>query len=685
MNKLIHLIFFLHCLLPLATSAQEQQKIDSLNRIIALNRADTIEVQTLVELAETQYLSDPNATLITIKKVLDLSEKLNYKAGISNACGWLAYLYEQKGEIDLALTYYQKSLRLMQELNNQKQVATCYNNIAAIYKDQGKIAEAISYHYKSLFIKIRVRDLPGIATSYNNLALIYQQQGRVPLALEFYGKAKNIYEQSKDLGGVSTTLQNIGTLYLDQKQFDVAAGYYRNALQIIRQTKDLYSEGYALNGLGGLFENQGKQDSALYYFNLALKVREQLNDKQGIAYSLNRIGNVYLHQQQIAEAKTTLQKSLVLFEEQGDKNGIVLGANSLGAVYLAEGNSSIAETYLNKSLQYARELGYPTSIKDAAYNLMKLYRGKQNWKSALEMNDLFIQMRDSIQNDNNKKTAIKTQFKYEYEKKEALLKKEQEKKEAISAAEISKQKLVRNGFMAGFAVVLLFAGIVFKQRNRIAKEKQRSEELLLNILPEETAEELKSTGSAKAKDFEQVTILFTDFKNFTRVSEQKTAQELVNEINYCYSEFDKIVADHGVEKIKTIGDAYMCAGGLPTANTTNAEDTLRAAIKIRDFMLLENQKRKARGEDFFEIRIGIHTGPVVAGIVGIKKFAYDIWGDAVNTASRMESSGEAGKINISGSTYELIKGKFHCIPRGKIQAKNKGEIEMYFVEREKNS
>jgi class 3 adenylate cyclase len=220
---------------------------------------------------------------------------------------------------------------------------------------------------------------------------------------------------------------------------------------------------------------------------------------------------------------------------------------------------------------------------------------------------------------------------------------------------------------------------VLLRTSELRTEKKKSDDLLLNILPSEVADELKEKGSAAAKHFDEVTVLFTDFKNFTNVSERLSAQELVNEINFCYSEFDKIISAHGIEKIKTIGDAYMCAGGLPVPNKTNAEDILKAAMEILDFMLKEQEKRKAIGKSFFEIRIGIHTGPVVAGIVGIKKFAYDIWGDTVNIASRMESSGEAGKVNISGSTYELVKSKFKCIHRGKIQAKNKGEIDMYFV------
>ncbi len=213
--------------------------------------------------------------------------------------------------------------------------------------------------------------------------------------------------------------------------------------------------------------------------------------------------------------------------------------------------------------------------------------------------------------------------------------------------------------------------------------QSKSDELLLNILPAETAEELKRTGSALAKYFEVVTVMFTDMRDFTRITESMTPQELVSEMNYCYTAFDNIVAKHGVEKIKTIGDSYMCAGGIPVEKTSNPMDTVNAALEIQAFMLEEKKKRQSKGESFFDIRIGIHTGPVVAGIVGIRKFAYDIWGDTVNIASRMESSGEPGKINISGSTYALVEDQFDCTYRGKVEAKNKGKIDMYFVERKK--
>jgi ligand-binding sensor domain-containing protein/class 3 adenylate cyclase len=225
---------------------------------------------------------------------------------------------------------------------------------------------------------------------------------------------------------------------------------------------------------------------------------------------------------------------------------------------------------------------------------------------------------------------------------------------------------------------------VVAEKKEVEKQKKRSDDLLLNILPADVAEELKLTGASEAKDFEKVTVLFSDFVGFTKAASQLSAKELVKELNHCFKSFDHIMEKYNLEKIKTIGDAYMAAGGLQVPRKSNPKDVLLAAMEMQDFITMRKTENDAQGKPAFEMRVGIHTGPVVAGIVGVKKFQYDIWGDTVNTASRIESNGEAGKVNISQATYELLKDDtdFTFESRGKIEAKGKGEIEMYFVSKD---
>ena len=217
--------------------------------------------------------------------------------------------------------------------------------------------------------------------------------------------------------------------------------------------------------------------------------------------------------------------------------------------------------------------------------------------------------------------------------------------------------------------------IIHERTDALIKEKEKSENLLANILPKNIEDELKSTGKATSCKFKMVTVLFADIQGFTKIAEQMNPEKLIDELDKFYFQFDSVVEKYNIEKIKTIGDAYMAAGGIPIKNRTNPVEVVLAALQMQKYMK-ELKKTKA---DIWDLRIGIHTGSVIAGVVGQKKFSYDIWGDTVNTASRMESSGEIGKVNISVTTYELVKDLFQCRYRGKMPVKYKGDIEMYFV------
>jgi len=223
------------------------------------------------------------------------------------------------------------------------------------------------------------------------------------------------------------------------------------------------------------------------------------------------------------------------------------------------------------------------------------------------------------------------------------------------------------------------AAIVQVLSQNLNEERRKSDRLLRNVLPEAIALELKQTDRVQPVEYECATVLFTDFVGFTQIAESFTPQRVVAELDNCFSKFDGIAKRHKLEKIKTIGDSYMAVGGVPVTNKTHALDCVLAGLEIERVVSELREKATAEDRPYWQIRVGIHSGELVAGVVGSEKFSYDVWGDTVNTASRCESSGVAGRVNISSATHELVKDFFDCEYRGKVSAKNKGEIEMYFV------
>ena len=253
----------------------------------------------------------------------------------------------------------------------------------------------------------------------------------------------------------------------------------------------------------------------------------------------------------------------------------------------------------------------------------------------------------------------------------------------LEKIKLSREDILRISILCEQLAGIIHGSNLFKQvqieKEKNELERHKSEKLLLNILPKEIAEELKEKGTAEPEHYDSVSVLFTDFKGFTQIAESLSPKELVKDLDGCFVQFDKIMDKYGLEKLKTIGDSYMAAGGIPKKNSTHAIDCVLAALEIQDFMNLMKMLKEEAGSPYWELRLGIHSGPVIAGVIGEKKFAYDVWGDTVNTASRMESSGTTGKINISGATYELIQEFFECEYRGEVDAKHKGLIQMYYV------
>lgn len=487
----------------------------------------------------------------------------------------------------------------------------------------------------------------------------------------------------------NTTVESkIPGMYLKSKELDRAESYCRKALNYNKKNNRISMMASNFNNLGVIKEKKMELDSAAFFFTEAYKYYEKLGDVFNKANILNNLGIVFEFQGMFDQELKSYQDALKLFEEISDTAGIAISNGNIANVFYSNGECKEGLVYAQKGYDLAAHTQKLPIKKDMLYTLFVLYDCLGDCDKKSYFFNRYIEVKDSIFNIESKKILEDVNAQYETEKKEnqiLLLSKSKELDETI-----------KNALSAGIALTVIIVLVVFRsykqkqkanvlltsQNEIIESERKKSDALLLNILPVETAEELKEKGFAEARTFESVTVMFTDFKDFTKVAESLDAKSLVKEIDYVFKKFDEIVTQHNIEKIKTIGDAYMAAAGLPIENSTHAVDMVKAALQILEVIEEIKTDRRNKGLPFFEIRIGIHSGPVVAGIVGTKKFAYDIWGDAVNVASRMESSGEAGKINISGRTYALIKEHFLCTYRGKITAKNKGEIDMYFVEKQ---
>ena len=519
--------------------------------------------------------------------------------------------------------------------------------------------------------------LMGIAEQAKNHTFI--AMGKISLQIDALYTAIEYFEHTKEEthGWYRACYYNLGNAYLRLNNYPRATEAFEKALDISKKdtTRGLKAVGFILERLVKLNIVKGDFSKAKSYLNL-MRVKVTRGAYDSLWY-YNAGCNYYYALHRIDSCMQYVAAIQSLLHTHGERRDPEL-LQAIARAYILKGDYRMAKKYLDSVNQSDDFIYQPyENLSTTSLNLLYAIKTSNSKLAAfffdsLERQTMHLRETEAASQMQSKDVA-RTIAKYQSD--EALKKQKQE-------LEHQQEEKRKNYVLLGSAVVLLLltllAIIQFRSRKKIQKEKERSEELLLNILPAEVADELKSTGTASAKHFDNVTVLFTDFKNFTTVSEELSPQELVDELHACFKGFDEICTKYSIEKIKTIGDAYLAVSGLPQADENHAENVVNAALEIREFM---KQRRAELGAKTFEIRIGINSGSVVAGIVGVKKFAYDIWGDTVNTAARMEQNSEAGKINISESTYAIVKDTFMCEYRGEIDAKNKGMLKMYFVEK----
>lgn len=531
-------------------------------------------------------------------------------------------------------------------------LASIQNNYGSLLFHQNNFPEALKHFRLAYDAYLKTQHVEGQATTMNNIGMLHEETGDYPGALDYYSNALELKKNSGARFGL--LLINIGNVYHLRQDFERAEEFYNQAVVKLNEEGDLWNLSDVYTDLAELYTNKGEYDKAQAFFDKSYDQSRQVGSLSLSSFVLHKKGVLHLLQKQYPAAKKNCSESFNLAEQIGDLDNSQHACECLHEVYKQTGDYRNALYYYELSQTKGDSLKALESMDD----VMRL-----TIRHEYEMK----QLADSLDREEEK---IRTEFSHQ--------------------AEIKHRKNERNWLIALVSFVVITATVLasrlrFAVRTRkiIQQERERSENLLLNILPFTVAQELKQRGKAEAKLFSDVTVMFTDFCSFTELAEKISPTELIQEVDICFQEFDKIIMKHGLEKIKTIGDSYMAVAGLPDGNNSNASSTLMAAFEMMEFIKKRTGHLSGSAEAGLNMRIGIHSGPVIAGVVGLHKMQYDIWGDTVNTASRVETASEPGRINISVATHRLVAqdNRFQFIPRGRIAAKNKGEMDMYFVQK----
>lgn len=674
------LLLFLLLLAPLRTLAGADSLWTAWNNA---QLPDSSRLKAIQTLAWKTVFEQPDSGIALAQRQLMLAEQVNDRRAQYEARTTMAVGSSIQSHYDEALAHLQHCLSIALELKDRKRESNTYSNRSNVYRSLGDLPQALAELQKSIRIDRELGNKEGLAGSYNNIGNLHTELGQLHKALENYSLGRTISEEIDSDKGRAQAFVNLGNTHMQLGALDTALQEFREGSRLYKQLGRKLELGIAFNNMGRTLGLLGDTQQAFAYLDSAHALLSAVGSMRQLARThLNR-GNVLIALKRYAQAVRECEKG-----------------NSI-----AEGNALLLQR------------------KECLQCLDRAYEGLGDHRRAYAAQKAFIAVNDSLTKLNNGKEFTRLEVTRAFQERmlaDSLTNVRERYEDRLAyQGQIAREREQRNIFLfLGIGVLVLSAGLWnrlrFTRRSRAAiqREKDRSDELLHNILPVEVAAELKDKGSAEARHFDEVTILFTDFKGFTGIAEKLSPAALVAEIDACFKAFDTIMAKHHVEKIKTIGDAYMAAGGVPQPRAGSAADVVQAALDMQDFMHRRQREREAIGAPVFIMRVGIHTGSVVAGIVGLHKFQYDIWGDAVNTASRMESSGEPGRVNISAATYRLVKdaskvnGEWESVnggnpeagihhspstnshspafvftPRGSVQAKGKGAVEMFFVER----
>ncbi len=599
------------------------------------------------------------------------------------------------GRYDEALAAYDKAFRLAESAGDVEGLASARDGVGNVHSEQGRYEPAIAAFRESMEWAGKAGDDASRVSTLNNIANCRQNQGDLPAALAGYMEAAAGFERLGKPAYQAQAYGNIASVLISQNIFDQARDYLDRALTIQRANGQKGAEASTLVTLGVLYGQMNRRDDAEKTYEKALDAFRVAGDRGGEALALHNLGLSYGERKDFPRARGALEASLAIRKEIGDQRGEAYSKVSLGEAFVTSGRPTEALSILRDGLAQAIDLGAGDVELEAHRSLARALEAAGRPAEALAELQSSVTLGEKLLNDSSQEKIAEMQTRFETERKEKEIR-VLERDHQIQELRLNREVVLRRGLVGAVVLALALAlalasryqvkraaEIALTEKNHqleiaraaIEVERDKSEQLLLNILPPAIAGRLKDHEGIIADRFSEATILFADIVGFTRLSHELGAETLVRMLNEIFTRFDALTERHGLEKIKTIGDCYMVVGGVPNAHPNPCAAVARMGLD----MIRELDAFNAHRGRNLAVRIGVNTGVVVAGVIGRKKFIYDLWGDAVNVASRMESQGEPSRIQVTDSVHRHLSGDFLFEPRGEIEVKGKGPMKTWFL------
>lgn len=630
--------------------------------------AGSEKVRILNALSEQLIEKDPEKSLEYAKEALPLAVQLKLPNAEADSLNNIGYALFRQGEYQEAVKQFQSAIATAQAIGYLKGTGMGRNGYGLVWLALNEYANAQN-DFEAAMSLFKEADYPqGEAYALSNIGTVHTSSGSYDKALKAYLEALRIDEALNNRDEMATVYNNIGLVNARQNNFEAANTYYDKALNIYEADGNDLGRADTYMNLGSFFQNFGYFEEATGFFNQALSLSKTLDSPSRIAGALNALGYAFELSNDSENALRYYSQALQLGQDIGDREITINAYNNIGTVHNKAGDYQSALDNHIQALEASKEITYELGLESSLKNIANDYQAMGNFQDANHYFILYNELRDALNEREQSRNLANAQTLYETEKKDQQIASQQEE-----IAEKEKRARILMGIVAA---VLLFLTVTATQAVIISREKKKSEALILNILPAKVAEDLKKTGRTEPERFENVSILFSDIVGFTSISSTLDPHRLIHELNDIFTRFDAIMDTHGCQRIKTIGDAYFAISGLPDPDPDHAAKIVRAAKDM--LVCLEERNRKE--ELHWEIRVGVHTGPVVGGVVGVKKYIYDVFGDTVNTASRMESNGAPMRINISEQTREALGDLFAFEERDPLPVKGKGLVKMFFIE-----